>query len=182
MEGCVAIYSDLGASFQCLVITSARADSACSDLRPISWKYIVRPRLLTDEAVNKMMCCCCGKPNLCFSFLRRFRSNEPIYLAKNRFQTNLDSKHLFVVIFTLIPFKLENYTIEKIIIETLKTTSVKVTTNKCFESKFVWNRIFAKYIGSLERNRRKKEKHKLSVPQKQRISLLTTSSVGVAYF
>jgi len=104
MEGCVAIYSDLGASFQCLVITSARADSACSDLRPISWKYIVRPRLLTDEAVNKMMCCCCGKPNLCFSFLRRFRSNEPIYLAKNRFQTNLDSKHLFVVIFTPIPF------------------------------------------------------------------------------
>ena len=104
MEGCVAIYSDLGASFQCLVITSARAYSACSDLRPISWKYIVRPRLLTDEAVNKMMCCCCGKPNLCFSFLRRFRSNEPIYLAKNRFQTNLDSKHLFVVIFTLNPF------------------------------------------------------------------------------
>ena len=105
MEGCVAIYSDLGASFQCLVITSARANSACSDLRPISWKYIVRPRLLTDEAVNKMMCCCCGKPNLCFSFLRRFRSNEPIYLAKNRFQTNLDSKHLFAIVFIPPVFK-----------------------------------------------------------------------------
>ena len=105
MEGCVAIYSDLGASFQCLVITSARANSACSDLRPISWKYIVRPRLLTDEAVNKMMCCCCGKPNLCFSFLRRFRSNEPIYLAKNRFQTNLDSKHLFAIVFIPPAFK-----------------------------------------------------------------------------
>ena len=109
MEGCVAIYSDLGASFQCLVITSARADSACSDLRPISWKYIVRPRLLTDEAVNKMMCCCCGKPNLCFSFLRRFRSNEPIYLAKNRFQTNLDSKHLFAIVFIPPAFKVDHW-------------------------------------------------------------------------
>ena len=105
MEGCVAIYSDLGASFQCLVITSARAYSACSNLRPISWKYIVRPRLLTDEAVNKMMCCCCGKPNLGFSFLRRFSSNEPIYLAKNRFQTNLDSKHLFAIVFIPPAFK-----------------------------------------------------------------------------
>ena len=51
-----------------------------------------------------------------------------------------------------------------------------------FDIKFVCNWIFAKYIGSLQRNRRKKEKHKRSVPQKQGISLLTTSSVGVTYF